>query len=100
MMTMIYHCTSSNKETPFNEDTFFNKFKENFEVSGPCKEGIGGIAERERVTKEDKVGQGVRMVKKIPIWFPGRILLLLCLPLRSADLWFFRSCQLQLFSKV
>lgn len=53
VMTMIYHCTSFNKDTPLNENTSSNKFRENFEVLGPCGEGLGSIAEK----REDDQGK-------------------------------------------
>ena len=95
---MIYHCIPSNEDIPFNKDTSFSKFKENFEVLGPCREGFGGIAAKgeDGQRKQDETGNKTNKYKYMCVyiyiyiyihtWFPGYSPLLLCLPLRSTDL--------------
>lgn len=64
-MTMIYHCVPSNKDIPFNKYTSFSKFKENFEVLGPCREGFGGIAEKGEDGQRKQDGTGNKTNKYI-----------------------------------
>lgn len=64
-MTMIYHCVPSNNDISFNKYTSFSKFKENFEVLGPCREGFGGTAEKGEDGQRKQDGTGNKTNKYI-----------------------------------
>ena len=68
MMTMIYHCIPSNRDILFNKDTSFSKFKENFEILGPCREGFGGIAEKGEDGQRKQDGTGNKTNKCMCIY--------------------------------